>query len=191
MRSASEHPSNLTPPRGDEGVSRLAVLVTVAVVVATVVIVAVALAIVGPSVRNARVSGNETSAIATLRTIYSSQVAFQASCGNGAYAASLAALGKPAAQGQDGYLAADLAVDPISQTGYTIAFTPGPAAADAHACNGVAVVQSYFVLASPTAPGTYGRQYFAINPDGVLYSAPAPIAVTLHGAPPAAGPVLR
>ena len=59
-------------------------LIELLIVVAIISIIA---AIAVPGLLRARMTGNETSAIASLKVVTSSQVAYSASCGNGGYAA--------------------------------------------------------------------------------------------------------
>ena len=61
-------------------------LIELLIVVAIISIIA---AIAVPGLLRARMTGNETSAIASLKVTTSSQVAYSASCGNGGYAATL------------------------------------------------------------------------------------------------------
>ena len=67
-------------------------LIELLIVVAIISIIA---AIAVPGLLRARMTGNETSAIASLKVTTSSQVAYSASCGNGGYAATYVVLGTP------------------------------------------------------------------------------------------------
>ena len=67
-------------------------LIELLIVVAIVSIIA---AIAVPGLLRARMTGNETSAIASLKVTTSSQVAYSASCGNGGYASGYYVLGTP------------------------------------------------------------------------------------------------
>ena len=70
-------------------------LIELLIVVAVIGIIA---AIAIPGLLRARQSGNEASAIASLRVVNSSQQVYMASCGNGFYAASLPVLVAPGDQ---------------------------------------------------------------------------------------------
>ena len=103
-------------------------------------------------------SGNEASAIGSLRTINSAQSSYAAGCGSGFYAPSLANLATaPLVAGGDGFIGPDLATDPSLKSGYTIAMTSGVASAGATAsCNGAAagtLVSTYFVGGNPIPGG--------------------------------------
>jgi prepilin-type N-terminal cleavage/methylation domain-containing protein len=146
-------------------------LIELLIVVAIIGIIA---AIAVPGLLRARQSGNEASAIGSVRAINSSQVTFAASCGGGGYAASLAQLGEAPANGEP-FISPDLAVtDPAVKSGYTITVAEGVAAiavlaADA-TCNGNADSMSTFhVTASPVTVGSTGQRAFASNQSGTIF----------------------
>jgi prepilin-type N-terminal cleavage/methylation domain-containing protein len=80
-------------------------LIELLIVVAIISIIA---AIAVPGLLRARMTGNETSAIASLKVTTSSQVAYSAACGNGAYAATYVVLGTGPVPGTEGFISADL-----------------------------------------------------------------------------------
>src|SRR5438093_13360162 len=79
-------------------------LIELLIVVAIIGIIA---AIAVPGLLRARISGNEASAIGSLRAISSAQSTFSASCGNGQYAKALDVLGSGPAGGS-AFLSPDL-----------------------------------------------------------------------------------
>ena len=80
-------------------------LIELLIVVAIISIIA---AIAVPGLLRARMTGNETSAIGSLKAVTSAQVAYSASCGNNGYAASFVTLGTPAPGTTEGFISADL-----------------------------------------------------------------------------------
>ena len=137
-------------------------------------------------------SGNEASAIGSLRAVNSAQSTFAASCGSGFYAPTLLRLGTPpTVGGGDGFIGTDLSTDPSIKSSYTVAVTAGAAAAGAPAsCNGAAagtVVSTFFVSASPTAGG--GVRFFGTNQGGTIYQSTAAVPATQNGAPAGANPI--
>src|SRR3990170_5135313 len=96
-------------------------LIELLIVVAIISIIA---AIAVPGLLRARMTGNETSAIASLKVTTSSQVAYTASCGNGGYAATYLILGDPVVAGSEAFISAELGVSAGPQkSGYN--FTLG------------------------------------------------------------------
>ncbi len=164
-------------------------LIELLIVVAIIGIIA---AIAVPGLLRARMSGNEASAIGSMRAINSGQSTYAASCGSGFYAPSLVTLGTPpTVGGGDGFIGTDLNTDPSTKSSYTITNTGGAAGAGGPAsCNGVAAgasVSTYFVSAAPTVGG--GVRFFGTNQGGTIYTSTAAVAVTQNGAPAGANPI--
>ena len=126
-------------------------LIELLIVVAIIGIIA---AIAIPGLLRARMSGNEASAIGSVRTISSAQATFASSCGGGGYDISAPATGliTPPVAGAPTFIPADLAAAFVAATpksGYSFVNGPGPAgvqilAADICA-SGVATSTQYFV----------------------------------------------
>jgi type IV pilus assembly protein PilA len=161
-------------------------LIELLIVVAIIGIIA---AIAVPGLLKARQSGNEASAIGSVRAINSAEAAYAASCGGGGYATTLTNLGTPPANGTP-FISPDLsAADPALKSGYTITVEDGNAAivvlAQANTCNNVAASSSlYFVHAEPITVGSTGQRSFASDNKGTIYQLAAGTAIpnTMAGA---------
>ena len=86
-----------------------------------VAIIGIVASIAVPGLLRAKMSGNEASAIGSMRTINSSQQAFSATCGNGYFASSLLNLTAP--PGGTAYISPDLMAAAPAKSGYD--FTMG------------------------------------------------------------------
>jgi prepilin-type N-terminal cleavage/methylation domain-containing protein len=143
-------------------------LVELLIVVAIIGIIA---AIAVPGLLRARMSGNETSAIAGLRSITSAQAEYSASCGRGGYAVILPTLGVPPPGGGSGYLSPDLTgAVTVGKSGFSLTLGAGlgggPLPTD---CNGTPTQAAYYASASPTALGVTGNRSFATNANGTIW----------------------
>jgi prepilin-type N-terminal cleavage/methylation domain-containing protein len=144
-------------------------LVELLIVVAVIGILA---AVAVPSLLRARMSGNEASAIGSVRTIHGAEISYASSCGGGGYAASLSDLGAPPPDAAP-FLPADLAAAVPGGTpkaGYEFTITPSgiPVLAADATCNGAAAdtTSRFFVQADPAAPGVSGGRFFATDESG-------------------------
>jgi prepilin-type N-terminal cleavage/methylation domain-containing protein len=86
-------------------------LIELLIVVAIIGIIA---AIAVPGLLRARMSGNETSAIGSLRAVNTSQVSYSAACGMGGYAVLFNTLSVPPPGGNQGFLSEDLSKGGVS-----------------------------------------------------------------------------
>jgi type IV pilus assembly protein PilA len=147
-------------------------LIELLIVVAIIGIIA---AIAVPGLLRARMSGNEASAIASLRVINSSQHAYMTTCGNGYYASRLTILADPP-PADAGYISPDLGVaDTISKSGYSLTMAEGSEALTAYkdGCNPLGVAaslfSSYYASNQPITPGVTGARWFWTNTLGTVY----------------------
>ena len=97
-------------------------LIELLIVVAIIGIIA---AIAVPGLLRARQSGNEASAIGSLRAINSAQASYSSGCGSGGYATDLTILGTPCAGGTQGFISPDLNPTVNTNTSGLVARHPG------------------------------------------------------------------
>ena len=134
-------------------------LIELLIVVAIIGIIA---AIAVPGLLRARMSGNEASAIGSLRAVSSGEAAYSSSCGNGAYQDVMANM--------VGFLSADLAAaEPVTKSGYRVNTVPSGLGAGPNDCAGNATVGAVFSTAVPVTVGSTGQRSFALARDGSIW----------------------
>ena len=147
-------------------------LIELLIVVAIIGIIA---AIAVPGLLRARMSGNEASAIGSLRAINSSQATYSASCASGGYAVALADLSLAPAGSTQAFISPDLSTDPSNKSGYTVSLAAEAGAATvtvaANTCNTSAndAVASYWAGAVPITVGSTGTRSFATDTRSTIY----------------------
>jgi type IV pilus assembly protein PilA len=145
-------------------------LIELLIVVAIIGIIA---AIAVPGLLRARQSGNEASAIGTMRAINSSQVTYAASCGGGGFADSLVSLATAPTAGGDAFISPDLATNGVAKSGYTITLAQGAGVqavlAAGATCNNTASWSTFHATATPVTVGSTGTRAFATNNSGTIY----------------------
>ena len=148
-------------------------LIELLIVVAIIGIIA---AIAVPGLLRARMSGNEASAIGSLRAINSGQAAFSSSCAAGAYASDLADLQLKPSGSTQGFVSPDLKSNGVAKSGYNVTM-----AADATVGTQVMssvtpcvtvtapLQSSYYASASPVTAGGTGTRFFGTDTRGTIF----------------------
>jgi prepilin-type N-terminal cleavage/methylation domain-containing protein len=163
-------------------------LIELLIVVAIIGIIA---AIAVPGLLRARQSGNEASAIGSVRAISSGQTTFSSTCGGGGYANNLTALATAPTSGVP-FISPDLTSG--VKSGYAIAVAGGGSQvlAAAATCNAVANSMTQYVgVANPTTRGTTGQRSFAVDERGAIYQKAAANYATTYAAIPTTDAVLQ
>jgi prepilin-type N-terminal cleavage/methylation domain-containing protein len=157
-------------------------LIELLIVVAIIGIIA---AIAVPGLLRARMSGNEASAIGSMRAINSAESTFASSCANGNYATALADLILPPAASNAGFVSPDLnptvnpsaplggGTDAVSKSGYTVELGAGTVAVPVGLVNCNAsvnpLIPTYFAAATPNALGSTGQRSFGTDQRATIY----------------------
>jgi type IV pilus assembly protein PilA len=153
-------------------------LIELLIVVAIIGIIA---AIAIPGLLRARMSGNEASAISSMRAINSAEAAFSSAGTGGPYSVSLARLAAGCVAGSQGFVSPDIGTDPTVKSGYTLALanTAGGFVLGT-ACDNLPGSSGYYLTVTPITVGTSGQRAFATNTIGTIY-------VATNGVAPAEG----
>ena len=143
-------------------------LIELLIVVAIISIIA---AIAVPGLLRARMTGNETSAIASLKVTTSSQVAYSASCGNGGYAASFVVLGTPPAGRRGVHLGGPRRSATPQKSGYNFTLGRGRrlGGRSGRLQRARATNSAYSRRPVPQTFGTTGTRSFAVNAGNTIW----------------------
>jgi type IV pilus assembly protein PilA len=150
-------------------------LIELLIVVAIIGIIA---AIAVPGLLRARMSGNESSAIGSLRAINSAQASYSAACGNGGYATDLTILATPCGGGTatQAFISPDLkpaSGTTVIKSGYEVEMTDNGSAAGPNDGNGTATSVDYLATAVPVKVGSTGERGFNTAAHGTIFADPA------------------
>jgi type IV pilus assembly protein PilA len=142
-------------------------LIELLIVVAIIGIIA---AIAVPSLMRARMTGNETSAIGSLRAINSAETSYAAAAGSGGYAVLLAVLATPCPGSPVAFISPDLSSDPSLKSGYSVTLAAAAgAAAGPNDCTGTATSTAYYLTGVPVSVGSSGQRAFATTANGTIF----------------------
>jgi prepilin-type N-terminal cleavage/methylation domain-containing protein len=164
-------------------------LIELLIVVAIIGIIA---AIAIPGLLRARMSGNEASAIGSMRAVASGQAVYSSAAAQGGYAPVLTQLANACPGGQAPFLSVDLTTAAtVLKSGFSITMTNGGSAPGPNDCNGVASSLGYYATATAANPGISGNRAFAVNTVGTVWEditgggATPPTNAAMGGAPSA------
>ena len=147
-------------------------LIELLIVVAIIGIIA---SIAAPGLMRARMSGNETSAIGSMRAVNSGQSMYSTSCGGGGFAQTLSDLAKAPSGSTAAFVSPDLPSNGVIKSGYTVMVGPGTVTAvltnSANTCNasGANAIASYFAAATPVTVGSTGQRSFGTDERGTIF----------------------
>jgi len=145
-------------------------LIELLIVVAIIGIIA---AIAVPGLLRARMSGNEASAIGSLRAINSAESTYSSSCGANGYAESLEDLIAAPASSTQGFISPDLYQNGVTKSGYVVNVSQDTSAVQiattSKTCNSTASYSAYFAEAHPVTPGSTGQRSFGTDARGTIY----------------------
>ena len=141
-------------------------LIELLIVVAIIGIIA---AIAVPGLLRARMSGNEASAIGSMRAINSAEAAYSSS-GGGGFATDLAVLKAACGSGTQGFISPDLGSNGVVKSGYTVTLAAATSTAVVSKdCNNVDTHSGYFATAIPVTVGSSGQRAFGTGAAGTIY----------------------
>ena len=146
-------------------------LIELLIVVAIIGIIA---AIAIPGLLRARMSGNEASAIGSMRAVASGQAVYSGAAAQGGYATGLMIMANSCPGGTAPFLSIDLTTAAtVQKSGFNITMAPAtapvPAPPGPADCNAQPTVLAYYASAVAANPGVTGNRAFAVNTVGTVW----------------------
>jgi len=142
--------------REENGFTLIELLIVVA-------IIGILSALAAAGLLRSRMTANEVSALASLKTVVNAQKAYAASCGSGAYAATFVVLGTPPGSAA-AFISADFGLS-LAPVRHGFNFTLGAGAGSAAGladCNGLPTITQFYSSAAPQSLSS-GTRSFATN----------------------------
>lgn len=158
----------MTNPSSSRGFSLIELLVVVAVL-------AIIAGIAIPAVLRARMTANESAAIASLSAIRSAQSAYASTCGRGGFAQSLNDLALPPTGTNQSFVSEPIGANGVIRSGYVANLTPDIGATVVtpalDTCNASTqdAMSGYFAERHPDRVGITGQRSFAIATAATIY----------------------
>ncbi len=115
----------------------------------TVAVIGILAALAVPSLMRAKMSGNEVSALGSLKAINAAESAYSATAAAGGYATQLSVLGAACPGSSQAFISPELAADPSMKSGYSMVLAAGASAPGPTDCNGTPSRSGYYLTATP------------------------------------------
>jgi type IV pilus assembly protein PilA len=147
--------------RSDKGFTLIELLIVVG-------LIGTLAAIAASSMLNARISGNEASAVGSMRAIVTAQMDYTSA--NRGYATSLGTLSTMCPGMTVAFISPDLNANGVVKNGFQYSIVGGAGGGvGPNDCNGVPTRTAFYATASPLSVGLTGNRGFASNQDNTIW----------------------